>query len=132
MTRRRKAARYSNWGEDVPAQEQRATQPDEPRHVPPSGRYKDKKHWCRGKIGGQRHTGVIELRRDRAPWLPVNGPRCFRPEWGTWWHCDHREICSNPLCRKVLRWSLGEDCPDYSTEVTLTNEMLGRLRRRNT
>jgi hypothetical protein len=104
--------KWSNWGEDAPPQEERAKQPDEPRHRAPSGKYKDKKVWCRGKIGGQRHTGVIELRR--ASWSAPDAPDCFFGQLSVreWYHCDHQLICSNPMCRKVLKWSLdATECP---------------------
>jgi hypothetical protein len=126
VSRRKKSMKFSNWGDDAPPQEERATQDDEPRRPRPRSSYRDRKNWCRGKIDGQRHSGVVELEPKR--WQPVGWPRCYRPEWGNQsWRCSHREVCSNIMCRKTLRWSLGDDCPDYTEAVTLTRKLANQL-----
>lgn len=127
MSRRSKVNQW-NCVEPLTPQEQRASDREEPSRARGSQKYKDKKHWCRGKIGGQRHTGVVELRRRTASWLSSDWPQCFRPEWGSRWHCEHQEICSNPKCRKILQWSLGKDCPLYTKNITLTRQMISETR----
>jgi hypothetical protein len=106
--------KWSNWGDDdTSPQEKRATQPDEGRHRASSGRYKDKKHWCRGKIGGRRHTG--EIRLERSSYKSDDTPDCYHSHFGRleYYSCSHKLVCSNPQCRKVVKWRLEEDCPDY-------------------
>lgn len=121
MVSRRKKVSSWNSVEPKTPQEVKADLPDvEPRPHGGSRRYKDTRNWCRGKIGGRRHTGVIEY-GDRwgynAHRVTTQGHslHCYHGGYGprTWYHCEHHEICSNPRCRKVLRWSLGTDCPDY-------------------
>lgn len=122
VSRRKK---YDGWdSRNETAQERRADLPD--RQERPHGgdqRYKDKRHWCRGKIGRRRHVGEVAL--DRPSHVPDDVPSCYhgrRLRWrttgrvrdlGGYYHCSHKLVCSNPQCRKVLSWSLGVDCPDY-------------------
>lgn len=128
MSRRKKVNSW-NCVEPLTPQEQRVSDREEPPRARGSQKYKDKKNWCRGKIGGRRHTGVVELRRETASWVSPDWPRCFRSEWGSGrWHCEHQEICSNQQCRKILHWSLGKNCPDYREGVTFTREMMERAR----
>ena len=115
MRRRKKNDKFGGWNEP-PAQEQRQEPPDGRPHGG-SQRYKDKKNWCRGKIGGRRHTGVIRFGQHSWTWIDGAKARCYWAQYSVkskkWYHCEHQEICSNDQCRKVLAWSLGATrCPD--------------------
>jgi hypothetical protein len=116
MTRRKKVNSW-NSVEPLTPQEQRVQDGEKPPR-PHGGnqKYKDKKNWCRGKIGGRRHTGVIEYsNRWSVFYRPYSLPRCYHGGRNDhdWYHCEHHEICSNMQCRKVLEWTLGKKCPDY-------------------
>jgi len=135
---RRKKVHSWNSVEPKTLQEQRAEDRETPvRPHGGSGRYKDKRNWCRGKIGGRRHTGVVVL--DRWSWKPDDVPSCYYTfnyrysNAGRTLHsrrirysCNHKIVCSNQLCKKVLDWRLDESrCPvsekvffDLRTRVT--------------
>ncbi len=87
----------------------RAPAPDPPRHRSK----KDTRKWCRGEEG-VKHVTEIRLARDAFP------RGCYRPEWRSdVWICSHEEICVKPDgCGKVMRESLGDECPDYTDEIT--------------
>lgn len=120
MSRRSKVNSWNCVEPETP-QERRADAPDEP--VRPHGgsqKYKDKKHWCRGKIGGRRHTPEIRFGQHWSISNDYERARCYWSQYSDrsqkWYHCEHQEVCSNPQCRKVLDWSLGRKrCPDVET-----------------
>jgi hypothetical protein len=128
VSRRKKTDGWGGLSGTQTPQERRAALPDVEQPHGGSGRYKDKKHWCRGKIGGRRHTGVIVL--DRWRWKPDEVPSCYwtfryryshggktlRDRWLAY-SCNHKIVCSNDKCRKVLEWRLDvERCP-YEPKV---------------
>lgn len=120
MSRRSKMNQF-NYVEPETLQEVRASLPDvEPRPHGGTGKYKDKKNWCRGKIGGRRHTGEVVLRT--PVYLPQGYRMCVQNE--RWYTCYHQLICSNPKCRKVLRNSLDTDCPEYGHYLRTGNREL--------
>lgn len=72
------------------------------------GKKKDTRRWCKGKRGRE-HTPTTQLVSERNGW---RRGACGISLWisaGQWW-CRHEEICTT--CGKVLRWTLGIDCPD--------------------
>lgn len=81
---------------------------------------KDRRAWCRGKIGVE-HQPVIKLDKfwERQQRLDP-AKRC---RWSMWviagrpvddrlyWHCLHQELCSG--CGKILNWRLEPaQCPE--------------------
>jgi hypothetical protein len=94
---------------------------------------KDRRRWCRGRDGTE-HVVEVRLSRDALyllqrhetviPGQPTPTQRrdgrpgsCYRTEWWPWqWLCRHQQVCVN--CGKILVRSLGNDCPDFTTEVT--------------
>jgi hypothetical protein len=103
---------YHDWPR---RDEVRATDP------PPSGRHRSRKNrrrWCRGKVGVDH---VLDVRVSRlAVYRTERGwptPTCYRAEWWpTRWRCQHERYCVS--CGKILDHTLGDDCPDLTTEVT--------------
>lgn len=102
------------WPREPKAHELRADAPDAPRKH--KSRYRDRKQWCRGKIGGTRHTWGIRRRTwgrvldesCAALFCNVNPERSWRI--GRGWDCRHETYCTN--CGKIAdRW-LGVECPD--------------------
>lgn len=88
-----------------------ASAPEVPRHRS----RKDRKRWCRGKVGVE-HVPETVLRARRYVWSD-GGPACFRPEWNPErWHCWHRIRCAS--CGRTLRDGVGRECPDWSPEIT--------------
>lgn len=76
--------------------------------VMPHKSKKNTRRWCKGKVGRE-HTPEIRHTGERNGWAKgwVCGPR----RWGLkGWSCHHEEICTT--CGKLLRWTLGGDCPD--------------------
>lgn len=113
------------WEHDWPRRDEaRVAQPEVPRHRS----RKNTRRWCRGKVGVEhdRATRVsrnVTYRLTRDPTSRV----CYRPEWyPTSWWCNHEHYCT--VCGKILRWSLGEDCPDFTVEVTRRPSLRRRLR----
>jgi hypothetical protein len=128
VTRRKKNLRFGGgWpAGGASNQEVRAAQPEEPRPTS-SARYKDKKNWCRGKIGGKRHEDYLAIRISSwarsLRWYTEGQPICNRSEWNErYWNCHHEQFCTN--CDKIVQHSLGNRCPDFTTEIT-------RFKRRN-
>lgn len=86
--------------------------------VPSHRARKDKRRWCRGKVGVE-HTPAIRFSQHRDWWAnhPKN-PREVSCAWWPWgvyaykrWSCYHEEACTS--CGKILRHSLERDCPDF-------------------
>lgn len=102
---------YHDWPR---RDEARAT---DARPRPQRGR-KNTRRWCRGKEGVE-HVLDVRLnkytvyRRERN----LDRPTCYRTEWDLrrWW-CAHERYCT--VCGKIIDWSLNDDCPDLTTDVT--------------
>lgn len=80
---------------------------------------KNRRRWCRGRVGREHTPGEIEMSPDGERWLRNTGydVACFRPEWyRKFWICQHLIRCTT--CGKILDRSLGARCPIYSPEVT--------------
>jgi hypothetical protein len=77
---------------------------------------KNTKEWCRGKVG--RHHEV-EVRR--VPHLG-HDTDCHRwpygDEFSKIWLCYHEIHCVN--CGKILKHTLGDDCPDWTAKPAET------------
>lgn len=83
---------------------------------------KDRRHWCRGKVGVE-HRPVVVLSKD---WSWFEGSdrdqaRCYwwwqnwRKEWVyTCAHVSQCAECGKMLASKSWQRSLGHDCPDFA------------------
>lgn len=90
--------------------------PDPPRV---GHRRKDRRRWCKGRMGRHHITGEPELSHWGMMYRTRTGATvaCYRAEWcARIWLCQHQVRCA--VCRKILRYSLETECPDYSTAVT--------------
>lgn len=110
MTKAKDRHGYVDWPrrDDV-----RATDPP-PR---PQRRRKNTRRWCRGKEGVE-HVTEVRLSKDATYRAERGMPStCYRAEWydRRWW-CSHEEVCIK--CGKIIRWTLDDDCPNFTTEVT--------------
>lgn len=77
---------------------------EEAKRVP---RRKDTKHFCKGN---KKHPHALDIRYD--PKIPGLTPHmCRTPSWTDRYICYHEEYCTN--CGKVLKYSLGTECPEY-------------------
>lgn len=102
----------SKWDEDEPRRDERHARAPEPR-IKHRAR-KDRRRWCRGKIGTP-HRPVVRLGNYAAFRLRYNAVKapCYVATWlrsSTRWICSHERACEN--CGKILEHSLGDDCPD--------------------
>lgn len=74
--------------------------------IRPGRAKKDRRRWCRGKVGIE-HTTAI---RDKNPRWRYNEQICGNPKhlrlFG--WICYEQEYCTE--CGKILRHTLGKDC----------------------
>lgn len=108
-------------GWDDRIDEQRAAAPEEPKHRS----RKDRRRWCRGKVGVEH---VPEITLGRSFYLTSRSeqgqPLCYRwPDFipvrrlrlDPYWACAHQQRCSE--CGRILRRNLGRDCPEYPTPV---------------
>jgi hypothetical protein len=99
---------------------------------PPHRSKKDRRRWCRGKVGTE-HVQVVRYQHQMVDWQRrqvdmgrVERPLCgWSPMWrvenradGRWsvpvrwsWGCSHEIGCS--VCGKRLEYLHGPDCPDY-------------------
>jgi hypothetical protein len=101
----------SDWDDEPRLDERRAAAPDVPRHRA----RKNRRRWCRGKVGVE-HVLDVRVSRHLSALNRVGAP-CYRPEWWprSWW-CNHERYCTN--CGKIIDASLDDQCPDFTTEVT--------------
>lgn len=99
--------------------EARADAPDMPRYRA----RKDRKRWCRGKVGVEHvpkvvmsKTWVYVLTRDGKErgcrWLSMN---YWHPEKHQRYACYHERRCTQ--CGKVLKEGLGRDCPTFKPRI---------------
>lgn len=96
-------------GWDDRLDEQRASAPETPAHRS----RKDRRRWCRGKVGVEHVTEVQADHGRRGQHTPL----CWRSEWMPRdWNCGHQEVCTN--CGKIVRRTLGVDCPAFTRDVT--------------
>lgn len=102
----------SDWDDEPRLDERRASAPDVPRHRS----RKNRRRWCRGKVGVEHVLDVRLSKHVTAPWRG-DVPACYRAEWWpTRWWCNHERYCVS--CGKIVDPSLDEDCPDRVDEVT--------------
>lgn len=117
-------SRY-NWDSEPRLDEQKASAPDVPKHHA----RKNKRRWCKGKVGVE-HQLEIALDERTVEWRSNNHtrPACYRPDWATktrmherskfWsWMCSHIERCT--VCGKIIEHALNDRCPDYTDEITV-------------
>lgn len=119
---------WSVWNDgELRRDELRATARDEAPHRS----RKDRRRWCRGKVG-VKHVTALRIsawatqRLRHFPDSPttcrwvgqyhwrataVHGPRVWE-QVGWRWQCLHEEHCTR--CGKILRSLLGVECPDYT------------------
>jgi hypothetical protein len=80
---------------------------------------KDRRRWCRGRMGRHHVINEPEISALGRSYLARTGATvaCYRAEWyAQFWLCQHQVRCT--ACGKILRHGLGDKCPDYSTAVT--------------
>lgn len=126
----------SGWDDEPRLDELRASAPDTPRH----GRKKKTRRWCKGKVGVEHQTEIVIDERTYS-WRSNFGtrPACYRPDWlaktkfgsrseSASWLCSHVKRCT--VCGKILEHYLGEDCPEYTTKITVfKDEERAKLKR---
>jgi hypothetical protein len=124
----------SDWDSGLPPNDARKADP-----LPRAQRHrarKDRKRWCRGKVGVE-HVREVRVSRFGKYWSDRNGkppclweytrwrwvrhpkpgqPRTVPVEESLRWRCSHESYCS--ACGKILEpsWSINENekrCPDY-------------------
>jgi hypothetical protein len=101
---------------------------DEAPEVPPHRARKDRRRWCRGKIGIE-HTPEIKWSKYHLYWTARGRPDLAACHWfvtytmqglgaarhpvpdGRYWSCHHERTCTS--CGKILNPSLTTSCPDY-------------------
>lgn len=107
--------------------EARVTAPDEPKHRS----RKDRRRWCRGKVGVEHERTLIldknrvyhSLRwghdsahgawcgwREGHAWSWVDGVRSWLGTGEWFWSCAHQYACAN--CGKILG-KVGRECPEF-------------------
>ena len=75
-----------------------------------SGAKKDRKRWCKGKVGRE-HDYQVQVRPN--DWGMRRVEPCLEPDWlrsVDWWICKHALICQN--CGRQEDISQ-EQCPDW-------------------
>ena len=93
---------------DEPRRDERNARDPEPRTRHRAR--KDRRRWCRGKIGVP-HRPVVRLGKYAAFRTHLDKP-CYRATWyKRRWLCSHERNCE--ACGKILEHSLGDDCPDF-------------------
>lgn len=124
--------KYSGWSQAPRLDEARVMAPE----VPPQARArKDRRHWCKGKVGVEHKTAAQQSKNSRfmltkygpdsphtrCQWESSHGWRLFRDgrRWVTtgrnFWSCRHELACVN--CGKILKhYGVGKDCPDRTPE----------------
>lgn len=103
----------SKWDDDeLRLDERKASAPETPKHRSK----KNTRRWCRGKNGVEHVTEVRLNNMSRFLW--DRDKSCYRSEWNSkrWW-CNHERFCVN--CGKIMKYSLENDCPDFTTKVTV-------------
>jgi hypothetical protein len=82
----------------------------EDQEILPHKSRKNTRRWCKGKVGRE-HSPVVQHQKERNGWRKAwtCGPRKWGISAGRW-GCWHEEVCTT--CGKVLRWTLGDECPD--------------------
>lgn len=100
----------SDWNDEPRLSERRASAPEVPRHRS----RKDRRRWCRGRVGVEHELGVRVGRYARGRVERGKAP-CHSPSWrpGSWW-CNHERYCVN--CGKIVDASLDDACPDRPKE----------------
>lgn len=104
----------SKWDDEPRRDELRA----HVRDVAPHRSRKDRRRWCRGKVGVE-HVLDVRLNKytESLRYHDPGRPTCFRPEWWpTSWWCSHERYCTR--CGKILVASLDRECPEYTTAIT--------------
>lgn len=75
--------------------------------IRPEHRRKDRRRWCRGKVGTEHHTALSVWSVYAARGIT----ECHQYQPGkrwTRWICVEQERCTQ--CGKILRHTLGSDC----------------------
>lgn len=110
---------YLGWNTKPKLDEARVIAPEEPTK---RRARKDRRRWCRGKVGVEHVLVIQKSKNDRY----VNSDCEWRCEhhWSAFlygkrwvstdevfWHCRHQRACAN--CGKILEhYGVGPDCPD--------------------
>jgi hypothetical protein len=104
------------WYDEPHRDELRATSSDEPR---PHRARKNTRRWCRGKVGVEH---VLEIRLGKHAeyrcTITPDSTVCYRTDiTPKRWRCSHERYCVN--CGKILNYSIGVDCPDFTEKITV-------------
>ena len=113
--------KYTGWNSGPKLDEARVIAPEVPGHRTK----KDRKRWCKGKVGVE-HVVVIRESKNYRWMLTKYGPdsprtRCHwvRHHWSSRndpvWSCRHERACET--CGKIMMHhyydAIGKDCPDW-------------------
>jgi len=81
---------------------------------------KDRKRWCRGRVGREHVLGEPQLSNwgtEATRRLSEGQKPCLRPEWyPRYWLCLHEVRCVT--CGRIMRRLRDSECPDFTTEIT--------------
>lgn len=114
------SSKYNGWNTKPKLDEARVIAGE----TPPTRSRKDRRRWCRGKVGVG-HNVDYAYQKDHR-WRTTADralPRCrwhynkYNNKW--WWHCEHTRACTE--CGRIFdgKWSgLGRKCPDYKPRET--------------